>query len=317
MTIKYQTPVARCNFTIKCIPKDTVRQAISDIKMELVPKTYVNYGEDGLRNLQIYGLNEDAHDSFFFHIQGKAVTGLADYEEKAVEELAMIFAHPYGLNRPGPAIKAYYEKICTRLYKKDINSGKLVSDDMLIACDASDEAITLKKAIILNEQTLLTDLNVRNDAYAASPTRQFATALMHRLHADFRYAPGTTNVRTTAEQAFQQGCGVCQDYAHIFIALMHLAKIPARYVTGLVTGEGASHAWVEILDGDKWYGLDPTNDMLVTDNHIKIGVGRDAGDCMINRGIMHGNTRQSQEIKVTVREIEEKEKNLKRIKVER
>lgn len=134
-----------------------------------------------------------------------------------------------------------------------------------------------------------------------------AIRLMNRLYKDFKYESGCTTVDTTAEEAFEQGKGVCQDYAHIFIALLHLAGIPARYVTGLIVGEGASHAWVEILYNNRWYGLDPTNNMLVTDEHVKIGVGRDARDCMINRGIMRGGGLHTQEIKVNVKELQGEE----------
>ncbi|MDO5156566.1 MAG: transglutaminase family protein [Eubacteriales bacterium] len=129
-----------------------------------------------------------------------------------------------------------------------------------------------------------------------------AQYFMHLLHAKFSYQPCTTDVDTTAEDAFVQGHGVCQDYAHIFISLMHLSNIPARYVTGLIVGEGASHAWVEVLCDDKWYGFDPTNEKMVVDEHIKIGVGRDAKDCMINRGIMHGGGLHTQIIKVNVKD---------------
>lgn len=124
--------------------------------------------------------------------------------------------------------------------------------------------------------------------------------LMHRLHRDFSYEKGCTNVTTGAEEAWRLRKGVCQDYAHIFIALLHMAGIPARYVTGLIAGEGASHAWVEALCQDKWIGFDPTNDLLVADFHIKLGDGRDASDCMINRGVMRGGGNQIQEIYVTV-----------------
>lgn len=110
----------------------------------------------------------------------------------------------------------------------------------------------------------------------------------------------STNIDTKGEEAFLQGKGVCQDYAYIFIALMHFAGIPARYTTGMIVGEGVSHAWVEALWNGKWYGLDSTNDVLVTEEHIKIGVGRDAKDCMINRGIMHGGGLHTQTIKVNV-----------------
>lgn len=129
-----------------------------------------------------------------------------------------------------------------------------------------------------------------------------ALNIMYRFYEDFDYRPNTTDINTTAEEAFKQGYGVCQDFAHIFIALMHLSHIPARYVTGFITGEGASHAWVEVLCDGKWYGLDPTNNKPVFDEHIKIGVGRDANDCMINRGIMRGGGLHTQTIKVNVEE---------------
>ena len=129
--------------------------------------------------------------------------------------------------------------------------------------------------------------------------------MMEALYQSFHYEQGVTNIATTAEEAMELGRGVCQDYSHIMISLCRMAKIPARYVVGMLIGEGASHAWVEILWKDRWYGLDPTNDLVVKDDHIKIGIGRDAKDCMINRGIMHGNCLQTQRIKVSVKDIEE------------
>lgn len=131
--------------------------------------------------------------------------------------------------------------------------------------------------------------------------------MMRRLYRDFSYAPGTTNVSTTAEEALVLGKGVCQDYSHILIALCHLAQIPARYVVGMLEGEGASHAWVEIYDGGFWYALDPTNNLIVSDSHIKISHGRDYKDCLINQGVFTGNTEQRQEISVHVHEKERKE----------
>lgn len=127
--------------------------------------------------------------------------------------------------------------------------------------------------------------------------------LMHRLHKVYSYEGGKTNVKTTAEEAWMTGAGVCQDYAHIFIALCHLAGIPARYVAGMLKGEGASHAWVEFLWKNRWIGIDPTNDVLVADQHIKLTHGRDASDCQINRGILQGGGLQEQRVKVSVHRI--------------
>lgn len=127
-----------------------------------------------------------------------------------------------------------------------------------------------------------------------------AIYVMNRLGNDYSYNPGFTNVNTTAEEAFTLKNGVCQDYAHIYISLMKYMNIPARYVTGLMSGEGKSHAWVEIFYQNKWIGIDPTNKNMIDDNYIKLGHGRDADDCQINLGIMRGGGNQRQEIEVKV-----------------
>lgn len=151
-------------------------------------------------------------------------------------------------------------------------------------------------------QKLVKELQI--DAGEQKTNVDLAKEIMHCLHRDFSYKKNVTTVETGAEEAFALGKGVCQDYAHIFISLLHMCGMPARYVTGLIIGEGASHAWVEVWQDGKWYGLDPTNNLVVADEHIKIGVGRDANDCMINRGIMHGGGSHTQEIKVSVSKIE-------------
>lgn len=249
MKIDYSEEVSRCNFTIKCVPKDTARQKVECKNIEIYPAIRYEEGEDGLHNLQIYGIDEEPHRTFLYRITGDVTVGMEDYEEIVDENTGMIFRHPHGLNVPGDNIKRYFNEL------------KLAAE---------------KDVLERTEE------------------------IMHCLHRDFVYQKDCTNVNTTAEEAFAQGCGVCQDYAHIFIALLHLSGIPARYVTGLILGEGATHAWVEVLFDGKWYGFDPTNDTRVKDEHIKIGVGRDARDCMINRGIMHGGGTNTQTIQVRV-----------------
>lgn len=130
-----------------------------------------------------------------------------------------------------------------------------------------------------------------------------ARLIMEILHSDFIYEKGCTDVDTSAEDALELGRGVCQDYSHIMISLLNLAGCSARYVTGLIIGEGESHAWVEVADSGKWYGFDPTNNVIVGDSHIKIGCGRDATECQINRGIMHGGGEQTQDVYVNVSEL--------------
>ncbi len=71
--------VSKCNYTIKCIPKNSSRQKISQIAIDMSPKSHYSRGRDGLGNEQIYGLNEEDHSTFIFHITGSAVTGLAGF----------------------------------------------------------------------------------------------------------------------------------------------------------------------------------------------------------------------------------------------
>lgn len=124
--------------------------------------------------------------------------------------------------------------------------------------------------------------------------------LMHKIYEDFVYEKGVTTFLTTAEEAMRLGRGVCQDYAHILIALLRMLRIPARYVVGMMIGEGFSHAWVEMESEGKWYGLDATNNMLVDDNYIKISHGRDYDDCVVNKGVFTGMAKQKQDIRVIV-----------------
>ena len=127
-----------------------------------------------------------------------------------------------------------------------------------------------------------------------------AWALSQAVRARLAYAPGVTSARTTAAQAFALGKGVCQDFAHVYLTLAHLAGLPARYVNGLPLGEGASHAWCEVwLDG-VWTGIDPTRGCWADRGYIRFGLGRDFGDCPIERGVFLGSTGQRQTVYMKV-----------------
>lgn len=129
-----------------------------------------------------------------------------------------------------------------------------------------------------------------------------AVTFMEGIYDNFCYVPNVTTMQTTAEDAIALGKGVCQDYSHILLSLCRMEHIPSRYVAGMMVGEGVSHAWVEICDGGRWFQLDPTNRVVVTDSHIKISSGRDCSDCIINQGVFTGRVRQRQMIKVRVDE---------------
>lgn len=130
-----------------------------------------------------------------------------------------------------------------------------------------------------------------------------AFAAMDELRLSFSYEKGATSPRTTAEQALSGGCGVCQDYAHILLALLRCKGIPCRYVVGMTVGEGESHAWTEVLSDGLWYGLDPTAGNAVDDRYVRISGGRDFLDCQINKGVFFGGPVATQDVRVSVAEV--------------
>ena len=99
-----------------------------------------------------------------------------------------------------------------------------------------------------------------------------------------RYVSGATSVETTAAEAFAQGTGVCQDYAHVMIALCRLCDIPARYVSGHLLGEGGTHAWLEVIEPGPGLGeasvaaYDPTHDRRTNLDYVFVAAGRDYAD---------------------------------------
>jgi transglutaminase-like putative cysteine protease len=137
----------------------------------------------------------------------------------------------------------------------------------------------------------------------AESDADYAERLMHEIYRDMKYQKGVTGIETTAEEALRAKAGVCQDYAHIMIAILRMAGIPARYAVGMMKGEGFSHAWVEAAVSGNWIGYDPTNDHLVDDTYIRISHGRDYQDCIVNRGFFSGCVTQEQKINVVVSEV--------------
>lgn len=110
-----------------------------------------------------------------------------------------------------------------------------------------------------------------------------------------RYRSGATGVGTTAAGALALGCGVCQDYAHVMIAICRLLGLPTRYVSGHLLGEGGTHAWVEVLMGDAdnselavAWPFDPTNGRTAGLDYVTVAVGRDYRDVAPTSGAYLG-----------------------------
>lgn len=117
------------------------------------------------------------------------------------------------------------------------------------------------------------------------------------IHEGFAYVPRATRVDSPIDEALTNRRGVCQDFAHIMIALVRPLGIPCRYVSGYLfhgaedrSVEGATHAWVEaLLPGAGWVGIDPTNNVFAGERHIRIAIGRDYADVPPARGVYKGH----------------------------
>lgn len=133
-----------------------------------------------------------------------------------------------------------------------------------------------------------------------------ATCLL--IFESFTYIKGITTIETTVDEILEKKAGVCQDFAHVMLELLRMMGIPARYVSGYICpnkngmrGEGATHAWVEAFIPEYgWAGIDPTNNVWVTNHHVKLAVGRDFTDCTPVKGTFKGPARQSLSVYVSV-----------------
>jgi transglutaminase-like putative cysteine protease len=140
-----------------------------------------------------------------------------------------------------------------------------------------------------------------------------ALAIMRLVFQRFAYDPGATTVHTHVNEVLKGGRGVCQDFAHVMLAMCRSLGIPALYVSGylyngpkeLLRGTQASHAWCEVfVPGLGWRGLDPTNDQPADERYVKVAVGRDYADVAPVLGSYRGTARQLLAVEVDVRRIE-------------
>jgi len=145
-----------------------------------------------------------------------------------------------------------------------------------------------------------------------TPVLAGAHALMRRIHEEFRYESGVTEIATPLAEVFAKKHGVCQDYAHVMIGAMRMLGLPARYVSGyLLTtpprgqarllGADASHAWVQAwCPRFGWLDLDPTNAVLPDTGHVTLAIGRDYGDVVPLRGVIRGGGEHTLKVAVSV-----------------
>jgi transglutaminase-like putative cysteine protease len=144
------------------------------------------------------------------------------------------------------------------------------------------------------------------------PVLDGAMDLVMRIYNDFKFDPHATDVSTPVTQVFAMRRGVCQDFAHLALACFRALRIPARYVSGYLhthppvgrpklQGADASHAWISVWSPEYgWIDLDPTNGILVRDEHVTVAFGRDYDDVSPISGVLRGGGEHTVDVGVDV-----------------
>jgi transglutaminase-like putative cysteine protease len=149
------------------------------------------------------------------------------------------------------------------------------------------EAVRVPTALTAADEALRAATRTLRAAYEAPAA--LADAINAFVAREMHYVAGSTTVETTAAAAFERRSGVCQDFAHVMLALARRCGLAARYVSGHLVGEGGTHAWVEVLVPDGAGALvlayDPTHARRVDMRYVVIAVGRDYADVAPTSGV--------------------------------
>ncbi|MEM6641602.1 MAG: transglutaminase family protein [Bacteroidota bacterium] len=144
------------------------------------------------------------------------------------------------------------------------------------------------------------------------PIMEAVLELNTRINKDFKFTPGFTEISTPLKEVFKEKKGVCQDFAHFGLSCLRSLGLAARYMSGYIetipapgqkkmVGADASHAWIAVyIPPLGWVEFDSTNNLLVSDQHVRVAVGRDFGDVVPMKGIVYSGGGQEMEVKVDV-----------------
>lgn len=154
----------------------------------------------------------------------------------------------------------------------------------------------------------LTSFDAELDVDSTAPIGEQLRSIGTHIHERFRYQPGVTHVASTSEEVLDHRQGVCQDFAHVLLALLRLRRIPSRYVSGYLHVErqtaepSQSHAWVEVYDTELgWVAFDPTHNRQPNNRYVAVARGRHYDDVPPNRGVYRGNAKERLEAEVKTR----------------
>ena len=169
------------------------------------------------------------------------------------------------------------------------------------------QLIELMRPSVISEQSKINLIN-QQLFHPDKPIAKIVEEASEYVFNNFIYTKGITTIETTIDEILQHNGGVCQDFAHVLLQILRSLEIPCRYVSGYICpnkngmrGEGATHAWVEAwIPEFGWAGIDPTNNVWVTNNHVKLAVGRSFSDCTPVKGTFKGPAHQDLYVLVSI-----------------
>lgn len=270
---RYSFPSRRCSMSLCLMPGETPSQRLAGFDIETEPPTSLQQEVDCFGNIK-YNLNiYREHTSLKIRARSK------------VRKLP-VAPLPEGIGRGA------WEEI--RGWKTSFHSWDFLLAGALSKPTTALDAFVGRQGIKPDNDPLVSLLRLSDTLYHS-----------------FEYVPGSTSTASPIEHILESGRGVCQDYAHVMIAIVRSWGIPARYVMGyfydaaLAGGESeehSTHAWVEcLLPRLGWVGFDPTNQSFADERHIPVAVGRDFQDVSPTRGVLFGGGETRLDIDVRMR----------------
>ena len=262
----YLEPVSLCHNIARLMPRDTDEQICRNTVIQIIPQPErINEYEDFFGNKVIYFSIEKEHWELTVHVTSEVER--KDYDD-------------------GKTIDLFGDDA------KEIGRGKLRSEN---------ELLDIRQYSFVTAMTSWNEEILKYASQSFLPEKSIFDAtedLTKRIYKDFEYKPGHTTIATPLSQVMEERKGVCQDFAHLAIACIRSVGLSARYVSGYIEtfspegvekliGSDASHAWFSVYMPERgWVDFDPTNNCIVSDQHITIGWGRDYADIAPMEGII-------------------------------
>lgn len=276
---RYSIPVSFSHHVLHLVPRASARQTTRRTALSVTPTPTIHASAtDAFGNPQTFITLQERHTELTLHA-------------KSVIEVS-------APSRPEPAATRPWDGLYEMLSRDRSDAG----------LDALQYAFPSPRV----PAALDLEAYARASFAPGRPLLEAALDLTARIFTEFVYDPTATTVSTPVDEVFAKKRGVCQDFAHLEIACLRSLRLPARYVSGYLltrppegrerlVGADASHAWLSLwVPEHGWVDLDPTNNLLVGEEHITLGWGRDYGDVSLVKGAIFGGGAHKIEVAVDV-----------------